>query len=284
MNIGQFVAAEIIILLVITSVEKIILGLETFYDLLTSLEKLGQVVDKDLESQEGGKPDWENQPFTIELKEVSYRLPNTEHFSINSLSMLIAPQDRIWIPSVSGSGKTTLLHLISGVLSPSSGSIFVNNKALKGINLNYYRGHLGSVFSAETPFEGSILDNITFGDKDLSPADLDWAIEKTKLTEFVKAQSKGVDTILYPEGQYIPMSVSKKIMLARSIVKKPKLLLLKDPLDQMDEADARAIMEFLVDASNPWSLVVVSKNGAWQPLCNRVVKLAKGKMVSDLIN
>mgnify|MGYP001825528702 FL=1 len=56
MNIGQFVAAEIIILLVISSVEKLILGLETFYDLLTSLEKLGQVVDKELEPQQGEKP------------------------------------------------------------------------------------------------------------------------------------------------------------------------------------------------------------------------------------
>ena len=61
MNIGQFVAAEIIILLVIGSVEKLILGLESFYDVLTSLEKMGQVVDKELESQEGDKPNFEEE-------------------------------------------------------------------------------------------------------------------------------------------------------------------------------------------------------------------------------
>ncbi len=220
----------------------------------------------------------------MELKEVSYRLPNTEHYSVKDISLTISPQDRIWIPSVSGSGKTTLLHLISGILRPTTGSIFINNKVLNGINLNYYRGHLGAVFSAETPFEGSIMENIAFGDTTLSQEDVDWAIEKTKLIDFVKNQSKGVDTILYPEGQYIPTSVSKKIMLARCIVKRPKILLLKDPLDQMDEADADAIMEFLTDTSNPWSLIVVSKSIPWQSHCNRIIKLEKGKLVSDITN
>ncbi len=72
MNIGQFVAAEIIILLVVSSVEKLIQGLETFYDLLTSLEKLGQVVDKELEDQGGEKPFSEDQDLIIELDHMSF--------------------------------------------------------------------------------------------------------------------------------------------------------------------------------------------------------------------
>ena len=75
MNIGQFVAAEIIILLVISSVEKLILGLESFYDVLTSIEKLGQVVDKELESQEGDVVCSENRAIKIELEKVSYIVP-----------------------------------------------------------------------------------------------------------------------------------------------------------------------------------------------------------------
>ena len=77
MNIGQFVAAELIILLVITSVEKLILGLESFYDVLTSLEKMGQVVDKDLEIQEGDMPEFKDN-FSLELDNVSYKVPQKE--------------------------------------------------------------------------------------------------------------------------------------------------------------------------------------------------------------
>ena len=75
MNIGQFVAAELIILLVIASVEKLILGLESFYDVLTSLEKLGQVVDKELEPQEGERPFRSGEGFTLELDHVDYHVP-----------------------------------------------------------------------------------------------------------------------------------------------------------------------------------------------------------------
>ena len=98
MNIGQFVAAEIIILLVIGSVEKLILGLETFYDLLTSLEKMGQVVDKELEAQEGEKPFMENQAFTVELSEISYSVPQPKRQIIKDLSLTISPSCTILLP------------------------------------------------------------------------------------------------------------------------------------------------------------------------------------------
>jgi len=139
MNIGQFVAAEIIILLVISSVEKLILGLETFYDLLTSLEKLGQVVDKDLELQEGEKPFRENETFTVELQNVTYQVPDREKKIIDNVSLTITPTCSILLRGSSGSGKSTLLRLIAGILEPDEGKIFINDVSLKGLNLSYYR-------------------------------------------------------------------------------------------------------------------------------------------------
>lgn len=283
MNIGQFVAAEIIILLVINSVEKLILSLETIYDLLTSLEKLGQVVDKELEPQDGELVNWNSQYFSIELKNVSYQASTSGTAILEDISFTIPQGSRIYIPSISNSGKTTLLQLISGILEPSKGKIYVNNRDIKGINLNYYRSNIGHVFSTETPFEGTILENITFGDPSITSEDIDWVLEKTLLNDFIKTQPKGIHTKIYPRGQYIPASVSKKIILARSIVRRPQLLLLKDPLDQMDPEEADQILKFLTDKFNPWSLVVVSTNLKWLSACKRIVRIENGKLVSDII-
>lgn len=283
MNIGQFVAAEIIILLVINSVEKLILSLETIYDLLTSLEKLGQVVDKELEPQDGELVNWNSQYFSIELKNVSYQASKSGTAILEDISFTIPQGSRIYIPSISNSGKTTLLQLISGILEPSKGKIYVNNRDIKGINLNYYRSNIGHVFSTETPFEGTILENITFGDPSITSEDIDWVLEKTLLNDFIKTQPKGIHTKIYPRGQYIPASVSKKIILARSIVRRPQLLLLKDPLDQMDPEEADQILKFLTDKFNPWSLVVVSTNLKWLSACKRIVRIENGKLVSDII-
>jgi ABC-type bacteriocin/lantibiotic exporter with double-glycine peptidase domain len=281
MNIGQFVAAEIIILLVINSVEKLILGLETFYDLLTSLEKLGQVVDKDLESQEGERPFKENEPFNIELKDVVYKVPGTENYIINKVSMMITPGCTILINGDSSSGKSTLLRLIAGILEPDSGTIYINNVSLKSIALNYYRSHIGQSLTEESPFEGSILENITFGDTSLSNEEVYWALEHAGLTEFVKNQPKGLKTMLYPEGQQIPYVISKKIVLARSIVRRPRLLILKDPLDHFNPEEAERMMKFLSDRKNPWALVVVSQNPKWVKQCTRIITMKDGQIIKE---
>jgi ABC-type bacteriocin/lantibiotic exporter with double-glycine peptidase domain len=281
MNIGQFVAAEIIILLVINSVEKLITGLETFYDLLTSLEKLGQVVDKELEPQEGEKPFKEGEGFTVELDKVTYQVPDRDKKILDNVSLSISSSCSILLQGPNGSGKTTLLRMIAGIIQPDTGDIFINDVSLKGINLNYYRSHIGQSLIEESPFEGSILDNLTFGDPTVPQEDIYWALEKTGLTQFVKEQPLGINTILYPEGKQIPSTISKKIVLARSIVRKPQLLILKDPLDHFDPIEANQIMSFLTAEDRPWALVVVSQNFGWKGKCGRIITIENGKIKEE---
>jgi ABC-type multidrug transport system fused ATPase/permease subunit len=149
------------------------------------------------------------------------------------------------------------------------------------MNLNYYRSHLGQSLPDETPFEGTILNNITFGDKNISSEQVHWALEKVGLTQFVKHQPEGLQTVLYPEGRQIPYTVAKKIVLARSIVRKPKLLILKDPLDQFNKDEASRILEFLSDSSNGWALLVVSENEVWEKKCSRIITMEKGSIINE---
>ena len=279
MNIGQFVAAEIIILLVISSVEKLILGLESVYDVLTSIEKLGQVVDKELESQEGDAVCSENRTIKIELEKVSYSVPEKSGSILEDISLTIEPKDRILIHGSHGSGKSTLLKLIAGINAPSKGGIYINDISLSGIKLNDYRGLVGQSLPEESPFEGTIRENLTFGDSSITDDEINSVLKKTMLVNFVKSQPSGLRTMLYPEGQRLSSTVSKKIVLARSILKKPKLLLLKDPLEQFESHEAKSIMEFLTDKNNPWSLVVVSYNMDWKSKCTRVINLEEGKLI-----
>ena len=276
MNIGQFVAAEIIILIVISSVEKLILGLEAFYDVLTSLEKLGQVVDKDLESQIGNKPTFDE--INIELKNVSYIVDDKEEPILKDINLDIKNKDTVIINGKSGSGKTSLLKLIAGVIEPTKGSVFINNANLSSIQLTHYRGFVGQTLAEDTPFEGTLLENITFGDKNISEEDLKWAIKNTELESFVKEQPNGLETIIFPEGKQISFSIAKKIVLARSIVNKPKLLILKEPLEHFEVDKADKIMKFLSDDKRPWTLVVVSQNKNWVKNCSKVYTLVNGEL------
>ena len=279
MNNGQFVAAEIIILLVINSVEKLILGLETFYDLLTSLEKLGEVVDKELEDQDGERPFKQGEGLHIRLDNVSYAVPDRDKKILDDISLEILPRTTTLIQGPAGSGKTTLLRMLAGILEPGSGRIFVNGVSIEGIHLNHYRALVGQSLPEESPFEGTILDNLTFGDSTIEIDRVYEVLEVLDLLRFVQEQPKGIKTMLYPEGRQIPYTIAKKIVLARSILHQPSLLILKDPLDQFGKDESDRIMDYLTDPKHGWALVVVSSNPKWASRCGRVLQIENGKQV-----
>ena len=277
MNIGQFVAAEIIIILVISSVEKLILGLESFYDVLTSLEKLGQVVDKELESQKGDTISAETS-FNLILSKVFYSVPDRDTPILSDINLEISNQCRILVRGESGSGKSSLLRLLAGIIDPTSGRIFINDAALSSLHLNSYRALLGLSLSEETPFEGTIRENVSFNNLEVTDQRIRAVFNEIGLKEFLKDQPNGLDTYLKPEGKQIAYTVAKKIILARAIIKNPKLLILEDPLDQFSMEEAANIITYITDPIHNWSLIVVSANKQWESSCNTIVNLDNGKI------
>lgn len=284
MNIGQFVAAEIVILLVINSVEKLIVGLESIYDVLTSVEKIGQIVDLNIEKTSMTEPDFCFTNITIETENLSYKFPESTQFALNKLDLKIEPSEKIYLEGDNGSGKTTLLRVLSGFMQPSMGSFFINDDTYRKIDINHYRTQIGTIIQGETPFEGTILENITFNNPLVTNDDLKWAIDSAKLGDYIKSLPEGLETKIYPDGRQLSSSNAQKIVLARSIVNKPKILFYEDPLDKVDEEATRQIIDFLTDSKNNWTLIVSSKNDYWKQKCNRKITMKEGEIIADTKN
>lgn len=281
MNIGQFVASEIVILLVINSVEKIILGLETFYDVLTSLEKIGQVTDMefDKESDEAYLSCYTS--INLELENISMKFPYFATDILKKISLQISQGEKIILSGQNGSGKTTLIRILSGVLTPTSGSFFVNDDTFRKINLAQYRSQVSVITQGETPFEGTLIDNITFNDPGITDEDIKWSIEAAQLNTFFRTLPEGLDTEILPEGKQLSSSNAQKIMIARSIVKKPKVLFYEDPTDLMDDDTARKIIDFICKPEHNWTVVVTSTNPYWKEKATRTIVMDKGKIIND---
>ncbi|MFO7719119.1 MAG: ATP-binding cassette domain-containing protein [Gillisia sp.] len=273
MNIGQFVAAEIIILLILSAVEKLIKGLEVIYDTLTSLEKMGQVVDKDLENEEGRNKLEEKSPLNLELAEVSYKVGNK--IILKDISFDMKAGEKVLLKGSNGSGRSSLLKLVAGINEISQGNIYINNISINGLSLNDYRKRLGVFLAEEFPFEGTLLENITFGDPTVPEKDVYWAIEHAGLSQFVKEQPNGIHTDILPEGKHLASLIGKRIILARCIVKKPDILILKEPLELFEAEEAKRILEFLTQPLHTWSILVASQNPLWEKVCDKIVLLEK---------
>lgn len=282
MNIGQFVAAEIIILLVINSVEKIILGLETLYDVLTAVEKIGLVTDLTMEEDTNYEANKCFHAITLTTESLSIQFPGSAKKILDNINLKIDQGERVFIEGKNGSGKTTLIRILSGLLQSSEGAFYINDDTFRKINLKQYRSQIGNIIHSETPFEGSILDNIIFNNPDCSDEDLKWALDGVQLTTYIKSLPKGLETQIFPEGQQLSSSNAQKILLARSIINKPKVLFYEDPTDAMDEKVANEIIDFITSDINKWTIIVSSKNPYWKTKCNRFLTMEKGQIISDI--
>ncbi|NBU81149.1 MAG: ATP-binding cassette domain-containing protein [Flavobacteriaceae bacterium] len=281
MNIGQFVAAEIIILLVINSVEKIVVGLETLYDVLTAVEKIGQISDLETEPNQTISNEICYNNITLEAENIKFKFPESGDYVLDNINLKIENSEKIFLEGNNGSGKTTLIRILSGLLQPTSGTFFINDDTYRKIDLQQYRSQIGTIINGETPFEGTILENITFNNPSISQEDIKWAIESVKLGSYIKSLPKGLDTKIFPEGRQLSSSNAQKILLARSIINKPKILFFEDALDRMDTHIAKEIIDFLTSSENKWTLIVSSKNPYWKEKCTRKITMQEGKISND---
>ena len=282
MNIGQFVASEIIILLVINSVEKIILGLETFYDVLTSIEKIGEITDLELEDEIDNDKAVCYTRINLEAENIEFKFPDSDKKIINDVSLKINQGEKIILKGENGSGKSTLIKLLCGVLEPGTGSLYINDDTFRKLNTNQFRSQIGWILHGESTFEGTLLENITFNNPNISFEEVKWAVESVQLTSFIKSLSKGLNTPIFPESKQLSSSNAQKILLARSIIQKPKMLFYEDPTSTMDEAEANEIIDFLTSSENNWSIIVSSKNSYWDTKCDRKITIEKGSIQLDI--
>lgn len=281
MNIGQFVAAEIVIVLLINSVEKIIFGLESFYDVLTSVEKIGQVTDMEIScipktagiSVEG---------LTIETENVGYQYPGYSKQSLKNINLKIAQGEKILVTGSNGAGKSTFLRLLSGMLEPEKGAMYVTDNYMNRLDEDTYRAHAGTFLQGDTLFAGTIRENILFGNDTLDSEDLKWALDNVCLTPYIKTFPNGLENQIHPGGSELSASDIQKILLARSIVNRPSILFLEDPVDKMDSLTSQKIVDFLLSEENNWTVVVSSKNEIWKEKCNRMITIDEGKISNDI--
>lgn len=280
MNIGQFVAAEIIILLVINSVEKIILGLETFYDVLTSIEKIGQITDMEIEQETYVNQTECYNSISLEADNICFHFPDSNENVLENINLTIEHGEKICIDGDNGSGKTTLIRLLAGIIQPTYGALYINDDTFRKINLAQYRAHIACLTQGETLFEGTIAQNLMFG-YSVNNDEIKSALDAVQLTSFIKTLPEGLDTKIHPEGKQLSSSNAQKILLARCIISKPRILFLENPTDKMDEETSTKIIDYLTDSKRHWTLVVASKNPKWRKQGSRIILIENGKISSD---
>lgn len=243
MNLGQFIAAEIVVLLIMSSVEKLILSMETVYDVLTALEKIGQVTDMSMEEEGDGVFEADaTEGLSVDISSLRFAFPGELDPVLRGVDIHISSGEHVVLQGPPGSGRRTLLRLIAGVFGPQKGTISFDGIPIKQLNHEALRAEVGTWLSDDRLIEASLEDNITLKRENISKRDLRWAIEVVGLNEFVRKLPDGMNTMIMPASRKFTQTTIQKILLARSIVHKPRLLLYEDLLYKIATPDRLTLL------------------------------------------
>lgn len=283
MNIGQFVAAEIIIILIIASVEKLIRSLDVIYDVLTGLEKIGFVFDKPLDKSDGLLLKKTEDSFAIAVDQLSHTYDDSNTESLKNISFSVPKNESLLITGPSSSGKSTLLRFISGIMQAEQGIIKYNDLPIQSLDFESIKQDIGFSLSNVEIFHGTILENISLNRPRATPENITDAIKIAGLNKYLSTTPMGLRKILDPEGRKVPRNIQNRILLARAIATKPRLLILEDPLDHVKRSEKKEILELLSHEDHPWKIIVTSVDDLWKDYIKHELVIENGEIISSTL-
>lgn len=278
-TLGQFVAAEVIIILVLGSVEKIIMYMDVVYDMLTAVDKISHVTDLPLEKT-GGIDIPQSQMIdglNVKLDDVSYTYPGSKKPSLRHINIDIAKGSSLCISGGSGAGKTTLTNIIAGIHQNYEGILTYNDLSLRDLDSTYLRDKIGKNVSQEDIFEGTVLENILVGKP---TSNIDHALDSIKevgLSKEINALENGLNTQVLSAGKGFSSSFVNKLVLARCLAKNPAMLILNDFFNNFTKGERLKLIEMLTREDKKWTLIVVSNDPLVMAACERVLYLEEGE-------
>jgi ATP-binding cassette, subfamily B, bacterial len=273
LNIGEFVAAEIIIISILTATERLIKSLDIVYDVITGLNKLNSVTE--LPSEKFGTIPYQKQSVKLELIDFEFAYPNGRKLIKNS-SMCILPETMVCLSGEENSGKSTMLKVLSGIYGNYQGSFLLNEIPINNYNMESLRQEMGVLLNADDIFPGTILENITMG-RDIKPEKILEISEKIGFENLMKNSPFGFETPIDILGKNLSKSMIKKIMLLRAFCHEPKLLILEEPWLELEESKSM-IIDYLASKPNNATIIVSTNDKFFTSKCDEVYQIKNGKL------
>lgn len=281
-TLGQFVAAELVVVAILAALEKLVLSLSIVFDVLTAAEKASVLGELPLERADGGvmPPRPAAAGMTLDVREVTYRYPDTARPALDGVSVRVAAGERVALSGTEGAGETTLLAVLTGLLPSYDGVATADGVSLRDVDLAALRRRIGHVAQAPRLLDGTIAENVVVGREWVSEEDVRWALDFVELGDYVARLPQGLRTRVGHQGS-LPAHVTRKLALARAIAGRPSLLLFDEFFHTLEPLYKRRLLERLIDRDAGWTIVAASHDPVFLATCDRIYVLSGGRVVRE---
>jgi len=254
-NIGQFIAADLVIITIIGSVEKMLVSLDAFYEMFTSVEKMNTIIGAEKETEGTAVLSNDSEGMKIEFDKVNFAYPDGNTI-LHNITFSIEPGQIALLTGSSGSGKSSLFRLLTGAFKSFDGQILIDGLPISNFRLSSLRQQTGVLLNQQDIFRGTLMENVTMGDPSISISEIMGVAEYTGLIPFIQSQSQGFDTLLDPLGKRLSQSIRQRILLTRSLLGKSRLLLLEEPFLQLSVDEKKLLIQYIKTKRKSTAIII----------------------------
>ena len=257
LTLGQLVAAEIVVTLVVASFTKFGKQFESYYDLLAASDKLGHLIDIPMERSTGATQQPATGGIAVKVRQLDYAYEAHSPKVLNNLDIELTAGEHVALMGPNGSGKSTFVELLFGLRQPTRGWIEFDGLDQRDLQLVSFREQMAVVQGVEV-FEGTVLANIRLGRDELTMQDVRRVLQQVGLLQSISELPHGLQTALQTNGAPLSLGQINRLMLARGILGKPRLLVLDETLDHMDADIRDTVLPAILNRDAGWTLLVVT--------------------------
>lgn len=269
LTLGQLVAAEMIVAVIVGSFAKLGGYMEIFYDLLAAVDKLGALLDLPIEHQGGMLYEFPLRPLGLRVHDAIYSRADDDAHTMERVDLEIVPGERV---AVVGQASSVFFDLAFGLRSPTSGNLLIEGIDPRDIRPDFLRHRVALVRGIEV-FNGNVAENVHLGRPHVTSHAIRDALEQVGLLDSILRLPEGMETELTSGGAPLTENELRRLMLARALVGRPGLLMVDGALDTFADDEAVALMRTLCDPGQPWTLLIATRRVAVRKHCECTIRL-----------
>ena len=215
----------------------------------------------------------------LQINDLSFRYPDTETNVLQNISLDIQPGETVALVGRSGAGKTTLTNLIARFYDPDEGSIMLDGRDLRDINLETYRALLGIVEQDVFLFDGTIADNISYARRDSGDREIIAAASAAAAHGFIEKLPDGYNSIIGERGVKLSGGQRQRLAIARAVLADPKILVLDEATSNLDSESEQLIQHSLEELLQDRTAFVIAHRLSTIRNADKIVVLEDGRVV-----
>ncbi|MFK7809525.1 MAG: peptidase domain-containing ABC transporter [Saprospiraceae bacterium] len=253
--------------------------IRTAQDAKISLERLGEIHNKEEEKIDDSQVDILPENADIQIENISFSYNQLEEDVLKNVSLIIPHGKTTAIVGTSGSGKTTLVKLLLGFYQPQQGNIKLGGTHLNNIHKKLWRHKCGAVMQDGFIFSDSIANNVAESENKVDKVRLLQAVKTANIQSFVEDLPLGYNTIIGPRGNGISQGQRQRLLIARAVYKNPDFLFFDEATNALDAKNERVIVENLDQFLQGKTVIVVAHRLSTVRNADQIVVLEKGELM-----